>query len=146
MASDLSATFHNLASLLEGKSTFSQFAGDEVALIERNIASLPAVAQPVLNGMLATFQAGASALVGAGLTIAGPILSQSTDTQTTELLNLLSALGVPTTGPFSVAEQAAISTAITTMKAALDHAGLQILTGSTATPVASPAPVASPQP
>lgn len=127
--SDLSVTIHNFESLLSGKSTFSEFAAGEVALVKQNVASLPAAAQGAANLLVTSFTAGASALVGAGLTEIGPILAESTDTQATQLLNLLSTLGVPTSGVLSVVERAAIVQAITALKAGLDKVGLQILTG-----------------
>jgi hypothetical protein len=78
--------------------------------------------------MFDSFKAGASSLVGAGLTAIGPVLSESTDTQATEVLNLLQTLGVPTSGPLSIAEHAALVAAINGLKAGLDRIGLQITT------------------
>jgi hypothetical protein len=138
--SDLSVTVHNFESLLEGKSTFSQFQGQEVALFKQNIASLAPALQGAANMALESFEAGASSLVGAGLTAIGPILAQSSDAQATLVLNLLGLMGVPTTGTLSVAEHAALTTAINGLKAGLDKIGLQIATNGsvTVTPTARP--------
>lgn len=145
--SDLSATIDNFESLLEGKSDFNEFIGDEGALIEKNIASLAAPLQPAVQLLYASFKAGASGLVGAGLTAVGPILAQNTDDQATEVLNLLSVLGVPTRPPLNIAEQAVLVTAINGLKAGLDRIGIHIATsGQVSLAPAAPAvaPVVEP--
>ena len=125
--SDLSVTIHNFESLLAGKSTFSEFAAGEVALIKENVASLPAAVQPGVSLIVSSFETGVSALVGLGETALGPILAESTATQATTVLNLLSAAGVPTTGPLSIAELAVLTQLINGLKAGLDHIGLKIV-------------------
>jgi len=124
--------FHDLGTMLEGKSTFNQFEADEAATIEADIAKLDAPLQAGASLLFNTFKAGASSLVGAGLTAVGPFLSESTDTQATQVLNLLQLVGVPTVGPLKAAEQAAVITVITGLKAGLDKIGLGVLTQGTA--------------
>lgn len=124
--SDLSVTGHNLAALLTGKIDFNQFEAGELALFQQNIASLPAEVQGAATLALDSLKAGASSLVGVGLTDIGPILAESTDTQTTQVLNLLSAVGVPTNAVLSIAERAALTVVINGLKAGLDRIGLQI--------------------
>lgn len=126
--SDLSATIHNLGDLLSGKTDFNGFAAGEVKLFEENIASLAPALQPAANLALSSLKSAASSLVGAGLTALGPILAESTDTQATQVLNILSAAGIPTGGVLTVAEHAALTTIITGLKAGLDRLGLQIAT------------------
>jgi sulfite exporter TauE/SafE len=125
---DITVTFHNLESLLEGKSSFNDFMAGEGALIEKDIASLDAVLQPAVRLLYHSFKVGASSLVGAGLTAIGPVLAQSADTQATQILNILQALGVPTAGVLRPAEQAALVTVINGLKAGLDKIGIQIAT------------------
>lgn len=136
IGSDITATVHNLESMLEGKSTFNDFAASEGALLQAEIAKLSPVLQPAANLLLASFKSGASVLVGAGQTAVGPILAQRTDVQATEVLNVLSALGVPTTPPLNIAEQAVLVTAINGLKAGLDRMGIHLMT-------ATPAPKAA---
>ena len=122
--------FHDLGTMLEGKSTFNQFMGDEGATISADIAKLDAPLQAGATVLFNSLKAGASTLVGAGLTAIGPILSESTDTQATQVLNLLGVIGVPTQGPLKPAEQAAAITLINGLKAGLDKIGLGVLTQS----------------
>ena len=126
--SDLSQTIHNIETLLAGKSTFSQFEADEAAMIAKNIQSLNPAIQGAATIMLDSFKAGASVLVGAGMTAIGPILSETSDTQATQIANLLQLLGVKTIGPFSVAEHAALVTVLNGLKTQIDHIGLKITT------------------
>lgn len=137
MTNFITETEHNLESLLAGKSTFSEVFADEGAMIQAGISKLEAELQPAAKILYDSFQAGASALVGAGKTALGPILSESSDTQATQVLNLLSAMGVPTQGVLGKAEQAALVTGITGLKAFLDRIGLHIMTASTVTPPSS---------
>lgn len=139
--SDLSATVHNFEDLLAGKTDFNGFIAGEGKLIEQNIASTNAAVQPALQLAYASLKSGASALVGAGLTAIGPILAESTDTQATQVLNLLQAVGIPTEGPLSLAEHAVLTTLITGLKAGLDKIGIQIATNGTVS-VAPAVPVA----
>lgn len=135
--SDLSVTVHNLEALLAGKIDFKAFRDGEVALIRENIASLPAAVQPATSLLVASLEVAASSLVGAGMTAIGPILNDTTDHQATMVLNLLQALGVPTVGVLSIAEHAALVTAINGLKAGLDKIGLKIATnGIVAAPAA----------
>lgn len=124
--SDLSVTIHRFEDLLAGKATFAQFRDGEAALLEQNIASLAPALQGAATLALDTFKAGASELVGAGMTAIGPILAESSDAQATMVLNLLQQMGVPTNGLLTVAEHAALTTAINGLKAGLDKIGLQI--------------------
>lgn len=139
--SDLSVTIHNFESLLSGKSTFNDFIGGEGKLIEENIASLAPALQPAVNLLYSSLKAGASKLVGAGETAIGPILAQNTDQQAAAVLNLLSALGVPTAPPLNIAEQAALVAAINGLKAGLDRMGIHISTAGIVTTAPAPAPV-----
>lgn len=132
IGSDLSATVHNFESLLEGKSSFNQFAADEGALIQGEIDNLAEVLQPAANLLFSSFKAGASALVGAGQTALGPVIAGNTDAQATMLLNLLAKLGLPTTPPLNIAEQAALVTAINGLKAGLDRMGVHLMTAKPA--------------
>ncbi len=143
--SDLSVTGHNLAALLSGKIDFNQFMAGEGALFEQNIASLPAAAQGAATLALDSLKAGASSLVGVGLTAIGPILAESSDTQATQVLNLLNQIGVPTNGVLTLAEHAVLTTVITGLKAGLDKIGLQIGTSGQVV-VAQSVPVAVVQP
>ncbi|MDB5448747.1 MAG: hypothetical protein JWQ97_4064 [Phenylobacterium sp.] len=139
--SDVSVTGHNLAALFAGKITFSQFRDGEFALIKQNIASLPAAAQPAVTLIADSLAAGASAVVGIGMTAVGPILSDTTEHQATMVLNLLQLAGVPTAGPLSLAEQAILIQLINGLKAGLDHVGLKITAaGVTVVPTPAPAP------
>jgi hypothetical protein len=124
--SDLSVTVHNLGDLLSGKIDFNAFESGEAAMFQQNIQSLAAPLQPAAQLALSSLKEAASSLVGAGLTALGPLLAESTDTQATQVLNILTAAGVPTNGVLSVAEHAALTTIITGLKAGLDRIGLQI--------------------
>ena len=135
--SDLSATVNNFEALLQGKTDFNGFIAGEGALIEQNIASLDKAVQPSVQLAYDALKVGASSLVGAGLTAIGPILAESTDTQTTQVLNLLTAIGVPTNGALSLAEHAALSTVINGLKAGLDKIGIQIATNGSVTVAAT---------
>lgn len=126
--SQLSETMHNLGDLMAGKATFAQVRDEEVAMFKADVAKLPAAVQPAVNLTIASLEAGMSALVGIGLTAAGPVLAEATDTQATQVLNILSALGVPTAGPLSLAEHAVLVQVINGLKAGLDHAGLRLTT------------------
>jgi len=137
--SDLSATVHNFESLLSGQSSFSQFEADEGALIQKNIASLAAPLQGPVDLLFASFKSGVSTLVGAGETAIGPILAENTDLQASQVLNVLSLLGVPTAPPFNIAEQAALVTAINGLKAGLDRIGVHILTSGQISVTPAPA-------
>ena len=140
--SDLSATVQNFESMLQGKTDFNGFMAGEGKLIAENIASCDAAVQPALTVAFDAFKAGASSLVGAGLTALGPILAESTDTQTTQVLNILNAIGVPTNGVLSLAEHAALTTIINGLKAGLDKIGIQIATnGSVSVSKAQSAPL-----
>lgn len=140
-SSDLQATAHNFETLLRGASTFSEFVADEGSLVEGEIAKLPAAAQSATTLLFDSLKAGASALVGAGQTAFGPILAENTDTQTTQLLNLLGTMGVPTGGIYGLAEHAALITAINGLKAGLDRIGihLTLANGVSASPPAKAA-------
>lgn len=124
----VSQTIHNFESMLEGKSTFSQFEDVEGADIQKQIASVPAAIRGATQMMYDSFMAGASTLVGAGQTAIGPILAETSDEQATQVANLLQLMGVKTAGPLSVAEHAALVTAINGLKAGLDRIGLKITT------------------
>lgn len=124
--SDIQATVHNAESLLTGQSTFSEFISDEGALISAEISKLPAAAQGAVNLMYGAVKSGLSALVGAGETALGPIINETTDQQAAQVMNLMQLAGIPTTGPLSIAEHAALVTLINGLKAGLDRAGLHI--------------------
>lgn len=134
MINFVTETEHNIESLLAGKSTFSEVFADEGAMIESGINKLAADLQPAANILYASLKDGASALVGAGKTALGPILAESSDAQATQVLNILSAMGVPTGGVFGKVEQAALITGITGLKTFLDRIGLHIMTASTVAP------------
>jgi hypothetical protein len=124
----LSIAFHDLGTMLQGKSTFNQFMADEGAAISTDIGKLAPELQGAANLMFSSLKAGASVLVGAGVTAIGPILAESTDEQATQVLNILQMLGVPTVGPLKAAEQAALITVINGLKAGLDKVGLRVAT------------------
>lgn len=130
----LTVAVHDFGTMLEGKSTFNQFLGDEGAAIEADIGKLATPLQAGANLLFASFKAGASVVVGAGQAALGPILSESTDTQAAQILNLLQVAGVPTEGLLKPAEQAAVVTLINGLKAGLDRIGLQVLTQGVAAP------------
>lgn len=134
MPNILTVAFHDLGTMLEGKSTFNQFEADEAAQIASDIAKLDPILQGGAHLLFTSFKAGASVLVGAGVTAIGPILSESTDQQATQVLNVLQLLGVPTVGPLKAAEQAALIAVINGLKAGLDRVGLKIATQGVAAP------------
>lgn len=145
--SDLSVTIHRFEDLLSGHITFAQFRDGEAALIQKEISNLAPAIQGAAQLALDSFKAGASQLVGAGMTAIGPILAESSDAQATLVLNLLSKMGVPTVGVLSVAEHAALTTAINGLKAGLDKIGLQITTnGVQEKPEPATAPEPAPEP
>lgn len=119
--STLSATGHNLADLLAGRTDFNGFKAAELELIKENIASVAPVLRPTVQIAADSFGALASSLVGAGETALGAIINQSSDTQATMLLNAMQAAGIPTTGQLSVAEHAGLVTLINGFKAYLDR-------------------------
>ena len=129
--SDLSVTIHNLEDLLAGKTDFNGFVAGEGKLIEQNIASLPAALQPAVSLLYSSFKAGASTLVGLGLTAVGPVLAESSDLQATQILNLMQAVGLPTNRALTMAEQAVLVQIINGLKAGLDRIGLKIATAPT---------------
>lgn len=126
--SDLSQTAHNFLTMLRGQSDFNEFMSEEGALVEADIAKLDAALQPAAQIVFSAFKAGASTLVGAGLTAIGPILAEDSDSQATQILNLLSRLGVPTVPPLNIAEQAALVTGLNGLKAFIDRMGIHIMT------------------
>jgi hypothetical protein len=136
-----SDTAHNFETMLAGKSDFNQFIAEEGTEINEQIGKLNAALQPAVEVLFDSFKAGASALVGAGLTGIGPILSESTEEQATAALNLLARLGLPTTPPLNLAEQAALVAGITGLKAVLDRMGIHIMTGGANPNVAAPGTV-----
>ncbi len=125
-ASDLAATGHNFSTLLQGKSSFNDFVSEEGALVETEIAKLPAAAQGAVTLVYTSLKEGVSVLVGAGETALGPIINQSTDKQADKILNLMQLAGIPTAGPLSLAEHAALVALINGLKAGLDRIGLHI--------------------
>jgi hypothetical protein len=131
--SDLSVTVHNFEDMLAGKTDFNGFLAGEGKLIEDNIASLAAPLQPAAQLLYSSFKAGASKLVGAGETALGAFINQNSDAQAAQLLNLMQLAGIPTQGPLSAAEQAALVTLINGLKTGLDRLGLKIA-GQTAAP------------
>lgn len=135
--SDLSKTIHNVEDLLAGRTDFNGFMAGEGALIAHRIASVPAEIQPALQIVYSGFKAGASALVGVGETALGPLISASADAQATTVLNLLQAAGIPTAGPLSIAEHAALVSVFNGLHAYLDRMHLNI---------AAPTPPAQPEP
>ena len=133
MTNFITETIHNVESLLAGKSTFNDVEADEFKMIGDGINALAAPLQPAAHIMFDALRAGVSGLVGAGQTALGPILAQSSDKQADEVLNLLSAMGVPMPRPgtpLGVAEQAALVTGINGLKTFLDRIGLHIMTVS----------------
>lgn len=129
----ITVAFHDLGTMLQGKSSFNQFMADEGAALSADIAKLDAPLQAGATLLFTSLKNGASVLVGAGLTAIGPILAESTETQATQVLNLLSLLGVPE-GPLKPAEQAAVITLINGLKAGLDKIGLGVLTQGASKP------------
>ncbi len=123
--SDLSATKNNFIAMLEGKTDFNGFIAEEGALIEANIASVAPAVQPFLQTTYDSLKAGASVLVGAGENALGKIIAESSDTQATQLLNAMSAAGIPTNGLLTVAEHAALVTLINGFKAMYDRLHIQ---------------------
>lgn len=151
-SSDIQATVHNFDTMLAGKSTFSQFVGEEGALVEADIAKLPVAVEGLVQAAWDGVKAGASVLVGAGETALGPIIAESSDTQATQVQNLLSLAGInPGIGPLSLAEHAALVTIINGLKTNLDRIGIHVTlaAGVTANAPSSgaqvaPAPIAAP--
>ena len=129
--STLSKTVHNFEDLLAGKIDFNQFESGEVALVQKDIASLVPAIQPLAQAAFDSFKVGASAAVGVGLTALGPLISTTTtDSQVTMVMNLLSAAGIPTTGPLSIAEASALTAIINGLKTGLDRIHVQQLTSA----------------
>lgn len=133
----IAVAVHDFGTMLEGKSTFSEFIADEGATFEADIEKLPEALQGGANLLFASLKAGASVVVGAGQAALGPILAESTDTQATQVVNLLQIAGVPTEGLLKPAEQAAVVTLINGLKAGLDRIGLQVLTQGVTAPAKS---------
>ena len=96
--SDLSVTEHNLGDLLTGKTDFNGFVAGEVAIFKKDVAKLPVTAQAFVGASISSLETSASGLVGVGKTVLGPIIAANTDDQSTMVLNLLQAAGVPTQG------------------------------------------------
>jgi hypothetical protein len=97
----------------------------------------PAV-QPFLEIAYSGFKAAASTVVGLGESALGGLVAQSSDTQATELLNLMQAAGIPTNGVLTVAEHAALVSIINGLKAMLDR--MHILYATPASASAQPNP------
>lgn len=136
--SDLSATVHNFEAMLAGKTDFNGFKAAELTLIKNDVASLPAVIRPSAEIVLDSFGALASSLVGAGQTALGAVINTSSDTQATVVLNAMQVIGIPTQGPLSVAEHAALVTLFNGLKAYLDRLHLDIVTRSASADVSMP--------
>lgn len=128
--SDLSATVHNFEDLLAGKTDFNGFKAAELSLLNANVASLAAPVRPIAQVALNSFSTLASSLVGAGETALGAIITQSSDTQATMVLNAMQAAGIPTMGPLSVAEHAGLVTLINGFKAYLERMHLDRVTSA----------------
>lgn len=131
--SDITVTLKNLNDLFAGKTDFKGFEDGELAMFQENIASLDAAVQPSVQLAFDALKAGASALVGAGVTALGPVLAESTDEQATQVLNILSGLGIKAGGALSIAEHTVVTTIINGLKAGLDHIGVKIATSGTVT-------------
>lgn len=126
-AADLQNTANNFETMLEGKSTFSQFESEEGAIVEGEIAKLPAAVTSLVQTAWDSVKAGASVLVGAGETAVGPFINETSDTQATQIANLLSLVGInPGAGPLSLAEHATLVTLINGLKTNLDRIGLHV--------------------
>lgn len=119
--SDFSQTVHNFEDLLTGKTDFNGFKAGEAAIFEHRISQASQAVQPFLQIAYEGLKAGASSLVGAGQTALGKLVAENSDGQATQLLNLMSAAGIPTNGVLSVAEHAALVTIIDGLKASLDR-------------------------
>lgn len=128
--STLSATLHNFEDMLAGKTDFNGFKAAELDLFKANIASVAAPLRPAAQIALDSFGALASSLVGAGETALGAIVSASSDTQATMVLNAMQVAGIPTQGPLSAAEHAALVTLINGFKAYLDRMHLVRVTAA----------------
>jgi len=141
--SDLSQAVHVLGDLLSGKTDFNGFKAGELAIIDHRIAQAAPAAQPFLQIARDSLAAGASTLVGAGETALGSIINASSDTQASMLANAMSAAGIPTSGPLSIAEHAALVSLINGFKAFLDKRNIEIVAPTAAPPqAAAPAPAA----
>lgn len=148
--SDLSKLIHGFGDLITGKTDYNGFSAGEAAVFQHRIEQTPVVYQPVLQDALQALKVGASSLVGAGLTALGPLIAQSTDQQADVLVKLMTLAGIPTEGPLSIAEHAALVTIINALKAHLDKLHLHFATqdGEPATPVQAAqtvTPVAQPE-
>jgi hypothetical protein len=137
--SDVSQAIHTFEDLLSGKCDFNGFKAGEMAIIDHRISQLNPALQPFVEVAREGFAAGASALVGVGETALGPIKKATSDTQATMLLNAMQAAGIPTIGPLSIAEHAALVTIINGMKAFLDKRHIDIMAPAVAAPVAQAA-------
>ena len=136
--SDLSQAIHVLEDLLAGRTDFNGFKAGELAIIDHRIGRADTAVQPFLEIARDSLAAGASTLVGAGESALGPIINAAAETQATMLLNAMSAAGIPTTGPLSVAEHAALVSLIAGFKAFLDRRHIELVAPPAATPVAAP--------
>lgn len=125
---NVKTTIHNFDDMLAGKTDFNGFKAGEGAMIEADIAKLPAPLQPAAELLYSSFKAGASVVVGLGLTAIGPVLSNSTDAQATLVLNLMQAAGLPTNRVLTEAEHAVLVQLISGLKAGLDRIGLRVTT------------------
>lgn len=118
--SDLSKALHGLEDLLTGKTDYNGFHEAEAAVYEHRVAQLPPAVQPAAQGALDSLKEGASSLVGAGMTALGPIIEANSDDQANMLVKLMAIAGIPTAGPLSFAEHAALVMLINGLKAYLD--------------------------
>jgi hypothetical protein len=137
--SDLSVTIHNVFDLFDNKIDFNQFENSEAAMFQKNVDSLPDPLRPLAQVALDSLKVGASSAVGIGQAGLGALVNTATDTQVTMLLNLMSAAGIPTTGPLSIAEAAALTSLINGLKTLLDHAHVVRLSAAVVPPVAGAA-------
>ena len=150
--SDLSVTVHAFEDWIGGKTDFDAFKNTEIALYNKEVAKLLPSVQPGVQAMVSSFAANASAIGSIALSAAQPFLAESADAQATQVMNLMQAVGIPSSGPSNALEHAALQAVITGLKASLDRIGVKIATGgvvslapSAPAAVAPVAPVAAAQ-
>lgn len=145
--SDFSKALHGLEDLLTFKTDYNGFHQAEAAVYEHRITQLPPVVQPAAEVALDSLKVGASSLVGVGMTALGPIIEANSDDQANMLMKLMTIAGIPTEGPLSIAEHAALVMLINGLKAYLDKLHLHFATQDVPAPApavaaAAAAPVA----
>lgn len=140
-----SESVQNVVAWWNGKMDFTTLKATEVADLRKVTNSLPDVAQAGVHAMIDRIEVNASAMGQIAGNALAPFLAQSADAQATQIMNMLSAVGVnPVAGtPLSALEHAALQAAVTGLHTTLDRVAVAIahmgVPAPAAQPVAQPA-------